>query len=151
VSAEILLVNGPNLGRLGEREVHLYGPTKLAEIEAQVAACVEGAGYRLVAEQSNVEGHLIDLLEQHRQAAGAVVNPGALMMCGWALRDALADFPAPWIEVHITNVWAREAFRHSSVTGPLAAGVVMGLGAAGYGVAARALVDLLAAGRTVAT
>ncbi len=139
----VLLVNGPNLGRLGTREVAVYGTTTLGEIEASVGAVLAAAGFSLVAVQSNHEGVLIDALEEHAGARGAIVNPGALMMGGWSLRDALSAFPAPWIEVHITNVWAREEFRHSSLTGGLASGVVMGLGARGYAHAAHALVGLL--------
>lgn len=101
-------------------------------------------GHTLVTAQSNREGDLIDVLEAHADAAGAIVNPGALMMGGWSLRDALEAFTSPWIEVHLTNVWARESFRHESLTGGLAAGVVMGLGARSYSVAARALTDLIA-------
>lgn len=143
--SSILLLNGPNLGRLGTRKPEVYGTTTLAEIEDSVRAVTTPAGLELVAAQSNSEGALIDALEAHAGSVGAIVNPGALMMNGWALRDALEAFPAPWIEIHITNVWAREQFRHQSITGGLASGIVMGFGARGYVVAARALVDLLSA------
>lgn len=140
---EILLLNGPNLGSLGQRQPELYGTTTLAEIVANVEAVVGEQGFRLLAFQSNIEGALIDFLEGHPDAAGAVVNPGALMMGGWSLRDALADFRGPWVEVHLTNVWARESFRHTSVTGGLAVAVVMGLGAMGYRLAADALLEVI--------
>ncbi|GFH38252.1 type II 3-dehydroquinate dehydratase [Streptomyces pacificus] len=141
--SHVLLLNGPNLGTLGTRQPEIYGTTTLARIEAEVAEEVSGRGWRLVAEQRNGEGELIDVLQRHRDAVGALVNPGALMIAGWGLRDALADFGPPWVEVHLSNVWARESFRHMSVTAPLAAGVVMGLGALGYRVAARALTQLV--------
>lgn len=137
----MLLINGPNLGRLGTRKPDIYGTTSLAEVEADVTAFTAGFGWRLTAFQSNHEGAIIDFLEDHRAAAGAIVNPGALMMGGWSLRDALEDFPAPWIEVHLSNIWSREGFRHQSILCGLAAGVVAGLGAAGYRLAARALIE----------
>ncbi|MFF1509631.1 type II 3-dehydroquinate dehydratase [Streptomyces sp. NPDC058326] len=144
--SHVLLLNGPNLGTLGTRQPEIYGTTTPARIEAEVAEEIAARGWRLVAEQRNGEGELIDLLQQHGDAAGALVNPGALMIAGWGLRDALADFAPPWIEVHLTNVWARESFRHTSVTAPLAAGVVMGMGAFGYRLAARALTQLVPLG-----
>ncbi|MGJ3560807.1 type II 3-dehydroquinate dehydratase [Streptomyces sp. INA 01156] len=97
-----------------------------------------------MSEQRNGEGELIDLLQEHGDALGAIVNPGALMIA-WGLRDALADYAPPWIEVHLSNVWAREGFRHMSVTAPLSAGVVMGMGALGYRLAAGALTRLVTA------
>ncbi|GAA0911456.1 type II 3-dehydroquinate dehydratase [Streptomyces thermoalcalitolerans] len=141
--SHVLLLNGPNLGTLGTRQPEIYGTTTLARIEAEVAHEISVRGWKLVAEQRNGEGELIDLLQQHGDAVGALVNPGALMIAGWGLRDALADFAPPWIEVHLSNVWARESFRHMSVTAPLAAGVVMGMGALGYRVAAQALTRLV--------
>lgn len=141
--SHVLLLNGPNLGTLGTRQPEIYGTTTPAMIEADVAEEISARGWRLVAEQRNGEGELIDLLQQHGDAVGALVNPGALMITGWGLRDALADFAPPWIEVHLSNVWARESFRHTSVTAPLAAGVVMGMGALGYRIAARALTRLV--------
>jgi 5-deoxy-5-amino-3-dehydroquinate dehydratase len=89
--------------------------------------------------QSNHEGALIDYLEARREVDALVLNPGALMMNGWGLRDALEDFPAPWIEVHLSNIWSREPFRHTSILSPLAVGVVAGLGSEGYLLAAAAL------------
>ncbi|MER7486998.1 type II 3-dehydroquinate dehydratase [Streptomyces sp. NPDC126497] len=141
--SHVLLLNGPNLGTLGTRQPEIYGTTTLARIEAEVAKEISTRNWELVAEQRNSEGELIDLLQQHGDAVGALVNPGALMIAGWSLRDALADFAPPWIEVHLSNVWARESFRHMSVTAPLAAGVVMGMGALGYRVAAQALTQLV--------
>jgi 5-deoxy-5-amino-3-dehydroquinate dehydratase len=139
----LLLLNGPNLGTLGKRQPETYGTATLADIEAAVANEVDERGWGVVSEQRNGEGDLIGVLQGHHDVVGAIVNPGALMIAGWGLRDALADFPRPWVEVHLTNVWARESFRHISVTAPLAAGVVMGLGPLGYRLAARALTELV--------
>ncbi|MFJ6987262.1 MULTISPECIES: type II 3-dehydroquinate dehydratase [unclassified Streptomyces] len=142
--ADVLLLNGPNLGTLGTREPGVYGTTTLAQVEAAVAARLTAAGYGLRAEQHDGEGELIRALQRHRDTVAAIVNPGALMIAGWSLRDALADYPAPWAEVHISNVWARESFRHHSVLSPLAVGVVAGFGTYGYELAADALVRRLA-------
>jgi 5-deoxy-5-amino-3-dehydroquinate dehydratase len=143
--SHVLLLNGPNLGTLGTRQPEIYGTTTLAEIEDTVSEEVGARGWKLVSEQRNSEGELIELLQENSGAVGALVNPGALMIAGWGLRDALADFAPPWIEVHLSNVWARESFRHTSVTAPLAAGVVMGMGALGYRIAAHALTRLVTA------
>jgi 5-deoxy-5-amino-3-dehydroquinate dehydratase len=137
--SELLLLNGPNLRLLGRRQPEIYGTDTLADIEAAVAAEVADRGWKVVAFQRDSEAELIRIIEEHYDSVGAIINPGALMMAGWSLRDALAAYPQPWVEVHISNVWAREAFRHESVISPLAAGVIAGLGAYGYSLAARAL------------
>ncbi len=141
--ADILLLNGPNLGTLGSREPEIYGYTTLAEIEEAVRKRAAEAGYGLVAEQHDGEGELIRALQRYGDTAGAIVNPGALMIAGWSLRDALAAYRPHWVEVHLSNVWAREAFRHNSVISPLALGVVAGFGAFGYVLAADALLAAL--------
>ncbi|WP_344173805.1 type II 3-dehydroquinate dehydratase [Pilimelia columellifera] len=141
----LLLLNGPNLGILGDREPEIYGTQTLADIEKAVAEEVHPAGLELLSVQHDGEGELIGAVHRHRHdTVGAIVNPGALMIAGWGLRDALAGYPRPWIEVHLSNVWAREQFRHESVLAPLASGVVVGLGAYGYVLAARALLHLRA-------
>ncbi|MDQ0578600.1 type II 3-dehydroquinate dehydratase [Streptomyces rishiriensis] len=142
-SRDLLLLNGPNLGTLGTREPGIYGTTTLAEVEESVAKLLARAGYGLRSEQHDGEGELIRALHKHRDTAAAIVNPGALMIAGWSLRDALADYPAPWAEVHISNVWARESFRHNSVVSPLAVGVIAGFGTHGYELAAEALLRRL--------
>ncbi|MFO7562609.1 MAG: type II 3-dehydroquinate dehydratase [Enhygromyxa sp.] len=131
----VLLLNGPNLGRLGKRKPEIYGTTSLPEVEAAVREAL-GATGQVVAIQSNAESALIDALERHREVFGAIVNPGALMIAGWSLRDALEGFERPWIEVHISNIHAREAFRHQSILAPLATGLIVGLGTEGYALAA---------------
>jgi 5-deoxy-5-amino-3-dehydroquinate dehydratase len=140
---DILLMNGPNLGTLGIRQPEIYGTTTLAEIEEAVRGRLAVAGYGLRAEQHDGEAELIGALQRNGDTAGAIVNPGALMIAGWSLRDALAAYRPPWIEVHLTNVWARESFRHNSIVSPLAVGVVSGFGAYGYLPAVDALLNHL--------
>jgi 5-deoxy-5-amino-3-dehydroquinate dehydratase len=135
----MLLLNGPNLGILGRRQPEIYGTATLQDIEKLVADEVAGPGWEVRSVQSESEGDLIRAIQDSYDTVGAVVNPGALMIAGWSLRDALANYPRPWIEVHLSNVWARESFRHESVLAPLAAGVVVGLGPFGYQLGARAL------------
>ncbi|MBH0779663.1 type II 3-dehydroquinate dehydratase [Nocardia bovistercoris] len=145
---DILLLNGPNLGILGDREPEIYGSDTLADIVTAVSDEVADAGWKVIAIQDESEAELIRALHAHRYStAGAIVNPGALMIAGWSLRDALASYPPPWIEVHLSNVWAREQFRHQSVTAALAQGAVVGLGAFGYRLAARSLLHLLGSDR----
>ncbi|MEV6831351.1 type II 3-dehydroquinate dehydratase [Amycolatopsis sp. NPDC051102] len=141
----VLLLNGPNLGVLGRREPEIYGTDTLADIEKAVAEEVSPRGWEVVSIQREGEGELVSAIHQHHgTTVGAIVNPGALMIAGWSLRDALASYAPPWIEVHLSNVWAREQFRHESVIAPLASGVVVGLGAFGYRLAAQALLHLAA-------
>jgi 5-deoxy-5-amino-3-dehydroquinate dehydratase len=138
---DLLLLNGPNMRLLGRRQPEIYGTDTLLDIEQAVMVEISQAGWKLIARQADSEAELIRIIEDHYDCAGAVVNPAALMMNGWGLRDALANFPRPWIEVHISNIWARESFRHESVLSPLAAGVIAGLGPFGYVLAARALLE----------
>lgn len=142
----VLLLNGPNLGVLGRREPEIYGTDTLADIEAAVAEEVGARGWEVLSVQHDSEGDLVGAVHRHGgSTVGAIVNPGALMIAGWSLRDALASYAPPWIEVHLSNVWARERFRHESVIAPLASGVVVGLGAFGYRLAARALLHMCGA------
>ena len=135
----LLMINGPNLGRLGRRKPDIYGRTTLQEIARQIELLAAERGWGMETIQSNHEGAIIDCLEARRDVDALVLNPGALMMNGWALRDALEDFPAPWVEVHLSNIWSREAFRHTSILTPLASGMIAGLGSQGYVLAAEAL------------
>ncbi|WP_194916623.1 type II 3-dehydroquinate dehydratase [Catenulispora rubra] len=137
---ELLLLNGPNLGILGRREPEIYGSQTLADIERLVADEVADSGWKVVSRQYDGEGEMVRAVQDAYDTVGAIINPGALMIAGWSLRDALANYPRPWIEVHLSNVWAREEFRHQSILGALADGVIFGLGAEGYRLAARALV-----------
>ncbi|MCK9874698.1 MULTISPECIES: type II 3-dehydroquinate dehydratase [Frankia] len=139
----LLLLNGPNLGILGRRQPEVYGTATLDDIESAVGARVAERGWKVLSIQRESEGELIHAIQENYDSVGAIVNPGALMMYGWSLRDALANYPAPWIEVHLSNVWARESFRHESILSALASGVVVGLGALGYELAASALLELV--------
>ena len=141
--SELLLLNGPNLGSLGRREPEVYGTTTLEQIEKQVAEEAAEFGWTVRAVQSDSEADLVRVLNADRESVGAVVNPGALMMAGWSLRDSLAAYAPPWIEVHLSNVWARESFRHVSILSPLADGIVVGLGGFGYRLAVRALAHVV--------
>jgi 3-dehydroquinate dehydratase-2 len=140
---KILLVSGPNLNTLGQRNPELYGTQTLADIEGLVQKRAEEWSAEVRPYQSNHEGAIIDFLQQEKTAEGLIINPGALAHYGLALRDALEDFPGMVVEVHLTNIFARDAFRHDSVTAPIVAGVVSGLGWRGYLAALDALVGLL--------
>lgn len=138
----IAVVNGPNLGRLGRRQPAVYGSRTWAEIEAALVAQFPGLG--LVTFQSNHEGALIDFIEglEDQGVSGLVINPGALTHQSYALRDCLAALSIPVIEVHISNIYAREAFRAHSLTAPVVRGQISGLGLDGYRLAILALTDL---------
>ena len=140
----ILLVNGPNLNALGTREPEIYGRTTLPEIVAAVAARAAELGADVRAFQANGEGEIIDWLQREQgDAAGLIINAGALTHYGVALRDAVAACEMPVVEVHISNVWRREEFRHTSLLSPVVTGAIVGLGAQGYLLALEALVRII--------
>lgn len=129
----ILLINGPNLNLLGEREPDLYGRTTLAMIEDEVRDRAARANAEIIAFQSNHEGDLVDFVQQHGPAAdGAIINAGAYTHTSVALRDAISARSLRFVEVHLSNVWRREEFRHQSYLSDIACGVVAGLGHRGY-------------------
>ena len=130
----ILVLNGPNLNLLGTREPHIYGAETLPQIEAEFVKIAADAGVKLQTLQSNHEGVLIDRIHAARTDGTRfiIINPGGLTHTSVALRDALAGVALPFIEVHISNVHRREAFRHHSYLSEVAAGVIVGLGVNGY-------------------
>ncbi len=133
----ILLVNGPNLNLLGEREPEIYGRTTLHEIEKLVKDACSAWTVEVKAFQSNHEGALVDFLQEHRKGCrGVIVNFGALTHTSYALHDCLKAVGLPAVEVHISNIHAREGFRHTSLTAPACRGVIAGLGIRGYLLAA---------------
>ena len=130
---KILVLNGPNLASLGRRQVEIYGKATLADIETAIRQRAQQLRCEVECVQSNHEGELIDQLERlGPRCDGVIVNPGALTHTSVALYDALLGCGKPVVEVHLSNLYKREEFRHRSVTAPAAVGVIMGLGPAGY-------------------
>lgn len=147
-TATVLLLNGPNLNLLGTRDPEQYGTTTLAQVEERVVALGKELGVEVVCAQSNSEGGMVDHIHSARHYAGVVMNPGAYAHYSIALRDAIDAVEAPVVEVHISNVYAREEFRHTSVTAPVAAGYVAGCGIVGYELGLRAVLARAAERRT---
>lgn len=141
--AHFLVLHGPNLDLLGTREPEVYGSDTLEDINARLRAQAEAAGHSLHCFQSNAEHLLIERIHQARdeQVRAIVINPGALTHTSIALRDAFLGVGIPFVEVHISNVHAREAFRQNSYLSDVSAGVITGLGASGYGFAFSSLLE----------
>ncbi len=141
----VLVLNGPNLNLLGTREPEIYGSQTLADIGQQCERVAAEFGWTVEVRQTNHEGVLVDWLQEAGAAVragsliGVVLNPGAYTHTSVAIRDAIEGAQVPVIEVHLSNVHAREAFRHQSYVSPVARGVIIGLGAYGYELAIRAL------------
>ena len=133
---KIILINGPNLNLLGTREPEVYGSKTLKDIETELTSFFKDHEYKLECFQSNHEGAIIDFIHEHKDAAYAIINPGGLTHTSVSLRDAFASTAVPFVEVHISNVHAREAFRHQSFLSGIASGVIVGCGTHGYNLAA---------------
>jgi len=144
MSRLVYLLNGPNLNLLGKRQPHIYGHTTLADVEAECRALAGELGLEIRFHQSNREYEIIDWIHEARETAGGIViNPAAFTHTSVAILDALNAFDAPVIEVHISNVHKREAFRHHSYVSLRADGVIAGLGTQGYGLALRRVAQLI--------
>ena len=141
--ASLLLINGPNLNLLGSREPGVYGATSLADVEARLEELASELGHEIAAFQSNAEHEIVDRIQQAQadKIEYILLNPGAFTHTSIAMRDALLAVDIPFIEIHLSNVFAREDFRHHSYFSDIAAGCLFGLGAYGYELA------LLAASR----
>ena len=139
----VFVLNGPNLNLLGKREPEIYGSGTLADIEASCSAAAARLGFPLVFRQTNHEGILVDWIQEAgRSARGIVINPGAFTHTSIALHDAIRGAGKPTIEVHLSNIFAREEFRRHSYVSPVASGIICGLGASGYVLALEALARL---------
>jgi len=144
MTRSILILNGPNLNLLGTHQPEVYGPTTLQDIRDMCSAKAAQLGISMVFRQSNHEGELVDALHAARGThAGVILNAGAYTHTSVALMDAISSIMLPVIELHLSNIHAREAFRHKSYIAPVAIGQICGFGAAGYPLAMDALVSYL--------
>ena len=146
--ATILLLHGPNLNLLGQREPEVYGTATLDDYVAATAKAAAEHGLDVEDVQSNHEGDLVDAIHAARgRCAAIVINPGAFTHYSWAIHDALAAFAGPIVELHLSNPGGREPWRHTSVIAPVARGTIAGFGGDGYRLALDAVADLLEAPR----
>lgn len=144
MAKRVLLLNGPNLNMLGTREPQTYGAQTLADIEADAVAAGEKLGLAVTCKQSNIEGELVTWIQQALGTQDAIIiNPGAYSHTSVAIHDAIRAVGLPVVEVHLSNIYTREAFRHHSYVSPVALGVICGLGATGYRLALHALAEKL--------
>ena len=144
--ARVLLLHGPNLNLLGQREPDVYGTASLQDYVDTVEGEAAVHGLVVEAHQSNHEGDLLDRIHGARgRCAAIIINPGAFTHYAWSIHDALAAFEGPVVEVHISNPNAREPWRHTSVVAPVATGSIVGLGMTGYRLAVQAVAEILAA------
>lgn len=140
----LLLINGPNLNLLGTREPEIYGATRLTDIETRLAEKANHLGHKLSATQTNAEHEIVELIHDAKeQFDGIVINPGAYTHTSIAIRDAFVGTQVPFVEIHISNVYARESFRHRSMLSDIASGIIVGCGVKGYELALDALINAL--------
>jgi 3-dehydroquinate dehydratase-2 len=145
MSQTILLLSGPNLNLLGDREPAVYGTATLDDHVAVARRAAEAAGFELEHLQSNHEGELVEAIHgARRRCAAIIINPGAFTHYAWAIHDALAAFEGVVVELHLSNPNAREPWRHTSVVAPVATGSIVGFGGAGYALAVDAVKAALA-------
>jgi 3-dehydroquinate dehydratase-2 len=139
----ILVLHGPNLNLFGRREPHIYGSMTLAEIDRKLEMLAKELKVELAIKQSNHEGELLDFLHGHMdRAAGALINPGGLTQHSVSLHDAIKAMPFPCVEVHMSNIAAREGWRHHSIIAPAVHGTIQGFGWRSYAAALRLVVEL---------
>ena len=140
----VLLLSGPNLNLLGDRQPEVYGDATLDDHVATARAAADAHGLSIEHRQSNHEGELVEAVHDARgRCAAVVVNPGAFTHYAWSIHDALAAFDGPVVELHLSNPNAREPWRHTSVVAPVASGTIAGFGGIGYRLALDAVADLL--------
>lgn len=140
----ILVLHGPNLNMLGKREPEIYGHHTLEQIVAAMTETATASGLSLISVQSNHEGGLVDAIQNHLgQVHGVIINPAALTHTSIALRDALVLMDVPIVEIHLSNIYKRESFRHHSMIADIAVGQISGFGPYGYTLAVQAMVDIL--------
>ena len=145
---KILLINGPNLNMLGIRDVGVYGSMTLDDLNRKIIEETESDQVEIVLFQSNHEGSIIDFIQDNsHKSDGVVINPGALTHYGMSLMDALSDTKIPVVEVHLSNIHAREEFRHKSVVAPVSVGQIAGLGWRGYVYAIKFINEYLKEGK----
>jgi 3-dehydroquinate dehydratase-2 len=144
MTKKIFVLNGPNLNLLGQREPAIYGTTTLADIKEKCAAKAKDLGFEIEFRQTNFEGELVESVHQARnEACGIIINPAGYTFTSIALLDALKTFDPPKIELHISNVHARESIYHNSLVSRVATAIMIGFGASGYELAIQAMADMV--------
>jgi len=141
---KVVVIQGPNLNMLGVRDQNIYGPMKLDDIHAQMQAFAEQNGVEIEFFQSNLEGEIVDRLQECLgDADGIVINPAAYTHTSIAIRDAISAIQIPTVEVHLSNIHQREEFRHTSLTAPVCAGQIVGFGPFGYHLAMLSVIQIM--------
>jgi len=141
---KVVVIQGPNLNMLGMREQNIYGPMKLDDIHAQMKGFGEQSGVEVEFFQSNLEGEIVDRLQECLgEADGIIINPAAYTHTSIAIRDAIAAIQIPTVEVHLSNIHQREEFRHTSMTAPVCAGQIVGFGPFGYHLAMVSVIQIM--------